>query len=354
MKPQSVSLFYNEGSSDKVYNASLEPQGKGWVVKFSYGRRGTALNTGEKTLRPIPFDEALKVYEALVRSKTQKGYTPEKSGVPFISTVDEQRSVGWVPQLLNEIEEEEVESYLKNPEFCAQEKYDGRNRLLLMEKGTGATGANRKGLAVAVSDELKTEMSIMSKGDVIAGEDMGDTVMCFDLISCGPLGYKKRLELLNVLLADPALKCMKSVYTAFTEKEKRALYKKLVKNNAEGIVFKHVDAHYTPGRPASGGAQIKFKFCATCSVIAGKPNKGKRSVPMIVYTETGEQNIGNVTVYPNQEIPKEGQILEVKYLYAYKGGSLYQPVLLGVRDDLDHKACKIEQLKFKKEEETVS
>lgn len=353
MKPESTSLFYREGSSDKVYNASLESKGKGWIVNFSYGRRGGGLNTGTKTDNPIPFEKAKLVYDKLIREKVQKGYTPEKSGVPFISTVNEQRSVGWIPQLLNEIEESELEFYLKNPEFCMQEKFDGRNRLLLMEKA-GPTGANRKGLEIAITNEVKTEMSIMSKGDVIAGEDMGDTIPCFDIISQGSLPYRQRLPILNNLLSDPDLKHLKKVETAFTEEEKRALYKKLLKENAEGVVFKHLDAHYTPGRPASGGAQVKFKFVATCSVIAGPVNKGKRSVKLFIMDNGVPTDIGNVTVYPNQTIPKAGDILEVKYLYAYRDGSLFQPVLLGKRDDISEKDCKIEQLKFKKEEETVS
>jgi len=40
----------------------------------------------------------------------------------------------------------------------------------------------------------------------------------------------------------------------------------------------------------------------------------------------------------------------VRYLYAYPGGSLYQPVYLGKRDDIDADACIIRQLKFKAED----
>ena len=49
----------------------------------------------------------------------------------------------------------------------------------------------------------------------------------------------------------------------------------------------------------------------------------------------------------NFDIPKHGDVVEIRYLYAYEGGSLFQPVYLGVRDDLDKEACKIEQLKYK-------
>jgi len=54
-----------------------------------------------------------------------------------------------------------------------------------------------------------------------------------------------------------------------------------------------------------------------------------------------------VTISPNKEVPKLGEIIEVRYLYAYKGGSLYQPTFLEVRDDIERAECLMGQLKFK-------
>ena len=48
----------------------------------------------------------------------------------------------------------------------------------------------------------------------------------------------------------------------------------------------------------------------------------------------GWVGVGNVTVPANQAIPQAGVLVEVRYLYAHDGGSLFQPVLLGVRDDI--------------------
>jgi len=60
--------------------------------------------------------------------------------------------------------------------------------------------------------------------------------------------------------------------------------------------------------------------------------------------------MGNVTVPANQEIPTKGTVVEVRYLYAIPGGSLFQPTLLGVRDDILASECVVDQLKFKAEE----
>jgi len=45
----------------------------------------------------------------------------------------------------------------------------------------------------------------------------------------------------------------------------------------EGVVFKRLDAPYTPGRPGSGGTQLKHKFCATLSAVVARVN-AQRSV----------------------------------------------------------------------------
>jgi bifunctional non-homologous end joining protein LigD len=44
-----TTLYFREGPSDKVYQASIRPKDKGFMVHFAYGRRGSTLNTGSKT-----------------------------------------------------------------------------------------------------------------------------------------------------------------------------------------------------------------------------------------------------------------------------------------------------------------
>jgi bifunctional non-homologous end joining protein LigD len=38
--PDRVTLYYRAGTSDKVYQAAIEPAGPQFVVNFAYGRRG--------------------------------------------------------------------------------------------------------------------------------------------------------------------------------------------------------------------------------------------------------------------------------------------------------------------------
>ena len=114
---QRITLYYREGSSDKVYQASIEPQGEGFVVNFAYGRRGSTMNTGTKTQTPVDYDSAKNIYDKLVREKMAKGYTEGPDGTPYQNTAKEDRVTGLLPQLLNPIDEQEVKAPVERPEL---------------------------------------------------------------------------------------------------------------------------------------------------------------------------------------------------------------------------------------------
>ena len=47
-----ITLYFKEGRSDKVYQASIEPKGdRKFVVNFAYGRRGQTSAPERKLLR---------------------------------------------------------------------------------------------------------------------------------------------------------------------------------------------------------------------------------------------------------------------------------------------------------------
>jgi len=83
MNSEQVSLYYTDGSSDKVYLVQLVEKGCGFVVNVQYGRRGGTLQTGTKTLAPVSYDQAKKVYDKLIASKRSKGYTDGEDGTPY-------------------------------------------------------------------------------------------------------------------------------------------------------------------------------------------------------------------------------------------------------------------------------
>ena len=99
-----ITLYYREGSSDKVYQAAIEPKGELFVVSFAFGRRGSTLNTGTKTSSPVDYETAKNTYDKLVREKMAKGYTPGENGTPYQHSDKADRVTGILPQLLNPID----------------------------------------------------------------------------------------------------------------------------------------------------------------------------------------------------------------------------------------------------------
>src|SRR5438132_9966969 len=114
---ENVTLYYREGSSDKVYQASIEPAGERYVVNFAYGRRGTTLNLGTKTNVPVDYDSAKRIYQKLVMEKIAKGYTVGLNGTPYTGDTNGKQPSGLLPQLLNPIDEVAVEELLYHPDW---------------------------------------------------------------------------------------------------------------------------------------------------------------------------------------------------------------------------------------------
>ncbi|WP_443677347.1 ATP-dependent DNA ligase, partial [Mycobacterium timonense] len=187
---------------------------------------------------------------------------------------------------------------------------------------------------------------------VMDGEVIDDTLHVFDVLSVAgtdlrELAYGDRYQALTTLTDNAEsshIRCV-SCWTDATDKGKQL--EGLQARNAEGVVFKRWDAPYRQGRPSSGGPQLKLKFVATVSAVVTTVNQ-QRSVGVSLLNGDVWQAVGNVTVPANQHVPKLGDVVEIRYLYAAQaGGALYQPVLLGIRDDVEPAECVLGQLKLK-------
>lgn len=346
-----VDLFFQEGSSDKVYHIQLEKKDSGFVVNFQYGRRGNALQSGSKTPTPVSEAEAIKIFNKLEKEKRAKGYDTIEDGEKknnFSGQVAVQRKdVIILPQLLNTIED--VEAYIKDPSYLAQEKMDGERRMLI--SNGEVIGLNKKGQQVQLPNSI---INSVKDEYILDGEIIGDKLFVFDILSLRGNDLKsyscmQRLAFLNTLEFGENIEI---VFTAHSEEEKRELFEKLKRENKEGIVFKtKINSPYTAGRPASGGTALKFKFHKTATFIVEGTTKGKRSVGLNILDGDKKVFMGKVTIPPNHEVPSEGELVEVRYLYAYKGGAVFQPVYLGKRPDSDLTDATIKQIVYKAEVE---
>jgi bifunctional non-homologous end joining protein LigD len=350
---ESITLHFREGPSDKVYQASIQPKDAGYLVHFAYGRRGSTLNTGIKTPAPVEYQIAKSIYDKLIKEKLAKSYRPGADAGTTTPPESPGQHTGIHCQLLNPINEQQLDQLLFNPDYWMQEKLDGR-RLLLRKDGDQITGINRLGFPTAVPEAIARSAAQYPRDFLLDGEAVGDTFHVFDLLTIGPedmrhLAFSVRYMRLRDMLNAFDHPHIHEVRVFFTP-GMAGWFAQFKREGREGVVFKHKDSLYTPGKPNSGGPQLKYKFYETASFIVAKAND-KRSVSLILFEDEKVRPAGNVTIPANHEVPSPGTVVECRYLYAFReSGSIYQPVYLGPRDDIRAAECSTAQLKYKAEE----
>lgn len=361
-KPESITLFMTEGGSDKTYQAQLVQEGEGWVINFQFGPRGGTLRPGTKTKGPIDFQLAKVEYDKLVSSKTKKGYTEDSSGSVYAGTKKAGELTQYRPKLLNAISEEDALNLIDTwSSVYAQIKHDGERRGVL-RMNEDFVGANRSGLAVGMREEIAIPayQAALDNDAIFDGEDMGGSLVVFDMLawkgeSLTNLSFEERIPYLQDLqtyLFDHDIDTIQVDIPVKmkTREDIAALIAHTKSNKEEGVVFLNGDAPYTAGRPNSGGNALKLKYVKSATVRVQSISTTKRSASMEVLDENGTWiGVGSVTILPNFEIPQPGALIEVQYLNARKGGSLFQPVYKGERTDISESSASIFQLEYKKE-----
>jgi bifunctional non-homologous end joining protein LigD len=366
---QSVELFFQEGTSDKLYHARIVETAAGrYDVEVEWGRRGSALNKGKKAVG-VSLEAAEKTYAKLVREKTGKGYQAITSNVQPAaiappegegsgSKVQGKRAkVGRVAQLLNAVDEDTLERLLADDDMIAQQKLDGVR--VLVQVGATLVATNRAGQATQVAPEILAGLAHLPHGTIVDGEVVPDEdsvkYWLFDVLVIGSedvsrSGYVERWERLDGDI-EPGLVGPTAVLPFAAGKDKRKLLESLRKARAEGIVFKSKKAPYSAGRPASGGTQLKHKFVKTADVVIVE-NAGN-AYRMVVYDANETFDVGKVFAGTTNSSRKdldaqlargETPVAEVKYLYATADDQLYQPVFVRTRDDKEPDECLRAQL----------
>lgn len=365
---KSIELFFQEGSSDKVYNAQIvEEYASSYTVKVQWGRRGASLQEGTKAVK-VSLSVAERKFDSCVREKRNKGYEERTASVKPAAVAPPQGQgsgskaggtqraiVGHKAQLLNPIEDSELSTFLANDAVLAQQKIDGMRILAHVTDG-GIVATNREGQASKMDTRPLAGLEYVPVGTVVDGELLDDGYWLFDILSFAGTdvrshGYHTRWKLLDEEL-EPALSDgVRIVPIAAGAKAKRALYNRLVKAGAEGIVFKDAHAPYTPGRPSSGGTQRKHKFIKSADVLitenAGNAYQmavfhGKKLVPCgKVFAGTTNHSRAQLDLALGSG---QRPICEVRYLYATDDHVLFQPVFVRIRDDKTAIECVRTQL----------
>ncbi len=365
---QTVKLHNTEPGSNKVYIVSLVDAGNETAtVDTQWGPYPTPNRTGTKTPKPLPLAEAQAVFDALVKEQVvKKKYKVVEGGTkgPVLIPGDTKEDSGLRPQLLNIIEAATTELLMaaierlqRDPAWIEEEKENGRRHMIDVEGGR-ARGINRKGEYVGIVGEVAAELIERLKTygrTALDGEQVGPFYRVFDVLfwngeDVRSLPYIKRLAIAETIVEG--LAHVRFVEYATTTADKRRLLERLREENNlahrlihEGVCFKRADSPYQPGRPATGGAQLKWPFFAEADVIitAGRP--GKRSVGMELRDGIKRVPVGNVSIPSSCAIPTAGVVAKIRYKCAFEGGSLFQPIWLNeIRTDKSPEECTLAQL----------
>ncbi|MBN8924170.1 MAG: WGR domain-containing protein [Rhodanobacter sp.] len=356
-----------KGGSQKFYEIILEQSGQAddYKVITRYGRIGAAGNTAPK-FEHLTHAQAERERDKLVREKERKGYqvirrtgpasqtpsvppsAPAAPAVPTAARVDVDLQLA-APAALD------ADALIEARGYLMQEKHDGVRAVLSVQAGVPIL-TNKRGRALDVPESVAAfaAAALMDAGEtVLDGELVGERLYIFDILmlrgeDMRSDGFRRRYATLEGLLLPHAEHVTLSPAFSFPT-SKRANYDALLAAGAEGVVFKSGSAPYTAGRSAANGDCLKVKFVESATVRIKAQHPTKRSVSIEMLDGDTWVDVGNVAIPANRPIPAVGALCETHYLYAYRGGSLYQPVYKGERDDVSDADCGIGQLKFKAE-----
>jgi bifunctional non-homologous end joining protein LigD len=364
MQTERVELYFQQGSSDKVYHLQLESVQEQWSVNAQWGRRGSALQSDTK-VSSVAYAEAKRVYDRIIREKTGKGYriaqattngnTAISVGLPSVK-----EHSGHAPELLTPIEEPDALRLVQDASWWFQQKFDGR-RLAVQKTDGQYSGINKLGQLIPVDSRLTESLeSVQAQAFLVDGEITDSRFYLWDLLSVNDTDlrtqpYEIRYARLGLVFRgmDETLRVCE---TAMTPKAKRAFVRAMHESRAEGFVCKNRNAAYAGGR---AGQHFKCKFVTTSSFIVGpkpapKAADGHRSIALYLVEEDRQRFMGTVGVPERYALPLDGQVVEIRYLYCHPGadGKLMQAKYFGqVRDDMEQAECSVSQLKLKSSEE---
>ncbi len=371
----SESLHYIGGSSDKLYVVQVEKTVDGASTTYQancyYGRNGATLKLTQKynnTSRVTAETKAGTVLTEKLREgyKTMATLAPGlPSGTPTLggSGVTGAASSGGsspapsftgpevmlASDLSRENEDAEFSALLSNPNWIMQKKYDGE-RCVVSVSRAAISAYNKKGasrpLAQNTMDEIKRLVAMPIFGDgkevILDGEVMsGGDFVAYDILTYAgmdvrPFGFEDRYGHLEVLLTSLVPGMLAPC--AWSEAEKRAMLKQATIESWEGLIGRDLYGTYSAGRAK---ALIRYKLWESVTARVLTRN-AKRSVQVGLLQDPGSKEeiaCGNVTIPPNVDLPELDSLIEIRYLYAHVGGSLYQPTYKGPRWDKEEADC---------------
>lgn len=258
------------------------------------------------------------------------------------------------PMLCGSIDLNVIDKYLTDNEWVAQQKLDG-DRLVVRVRDGVVSALNRVGepRSNPVPGVVLRQFQVFPDEWVFDGELLTTgEYWLFDLPYAGGLvhphqPYSLRCEVLerifssNVWQPDP---CIRLLPVARSTTAKQALFNGLKARGAEGLIFRHVDSEYLPGKRSALALKAKFTHTADVVVHEVRP-EGRNNCTFRVFRDGVLVPAGSCSLEGRPRVAP-GDVIEVRYLYASDDARLYQPTMLRARDDKLPSECTIDQFHF--------
>lgn len=236
--------------------------------------------------------------------------------------------------------------YLNDPNYLISQKIDGR-RLVAGVRDRKPFAYNRSGDSLTLPPHLDEILKRRFPGSwLFDGELIEKDYYIFDVLEFpgGKLTnnpYSERLQLIESILSEGQIPLLH--YVPSYGLNKHQFFERCQRDNYEGVVFKRINAPYSPGRTKS---QLKFKFTHTvdCVVLATRSDD-KDNLTLGLDDGTKMVEVGRVSALTGDGGKVTiGDVVEVTCLYVTEDDKLYQPTKPKLRQDKYPDECDILQL----------
>lgn len=243
------------------------------------------------------------------------------------------------------------QKYIDSDLWSMEQKFDGK-RLRLTIMNNEVHGWSRKGESMHVPSAIVEECQAAPFTDawMFDGELVGSRYVIFDLMQVqGTMlsnTAEERRSFLDKLFAKWHTESITLARNASTTAEKQAMFDECKNNLVEGVMFRRKDGLYVFNKRST--RILKWKFKKTADVFVSELNrKGKDlAIGVSLYDDDGKPHEVGGCKIKQWQVGKlqENDVIEIEYLYATNSNKVFQPVILGIRDDKDAEECTLDQL----------
>lgn len=258
------------------------------------------------------------------------------------------------PMLASRISVDTIDAHIADGQMVVSQKVDG-DRLMVTVKDGKVTALNREGRPYSNPIPAKVLPQFAGlPGTWCFDGELLDELWLFDMPFAGndqhkvvvpAHPYEVRLGALERIFStwrpDPIVRLLPTARTAWA---KTKLVNQVISRQGEGVVFRHVDSPYRPGKRSLHMLKAKFTKTIDCFVSAVAV-EGKNNCLVSVYEDGKPVDIGSCAMLGKPAV-RLNDVVEVRYLYADTNRRLVQTAFLRVRDDKPIHECTIDQLMF--------